>query len=663
MADNSVEVQMVAMPLPPPTWGQIPSVNSLLQRSESKASVSRRTVQLNSRYFAQAQRWLSFIPASAAICLGSVNIIAARYEFFSDLLQPGHPIICPILLFVVGLAAMRVGCRTDLERVELSHQSPYDDEDEEGLRKRVSCMKRFLHTLTPGGRNFHRKVQFCKAVGILNMALVLQTSLETGQLRRYIMAQALIILVNALAFPLLLTRPHAMYHTIGMMFMDIGIDAVFGAALPICMGLELAVSALWNRKELEREQVPVDNHVRFLIVANRFVPPNTRDMVQLLIPYVTLTLRLGDVRKARKLLNLGGLPSAGWCLLHKRVATIAYGAFGTAIFLGSIWRCFLYHRCSDSKDLKWGAGCLQQSYYTMDKCRCIYFSYETKLVNGPYKGETLTVSDMDEMLMQSGSSLRILSVWGWMNETFPSLERNPSVMWAFFHDGELQWLPSLHMNKKMERLVIRDHHLHTVPNISGLVRLKWLDVQKNRVTSPPNLEDNINLERLMISENRLEQLPNLDKLKDLKKLRAGNNLLCSLPSLAANKLLTVLDLTDNKLVNLPDDGFDSNTNLKEIKISENRLENLPRISSLTRLKEFDVANNRLREIPSLDGTNVWMLNVSGNLLTELPPLNLQNLTIVDVCDNRFADPGPKVALGSRKDKWKCFCCRYPWFER
>uniref|UniRef100_A0A0D9XKA0 Ubiquitin-like domain-containing protein n=1 Tax=Leersia perrieri TaxID=77586 RepID=A0A0D9XKA0_9ORYZ len=147
---------------------------------------------------------------------------------------------------------------------------------------------------------------------------------------------------------------------------------------------------------------------------------------------------------------------------------------------------------------------------------------------------------------------------------------------------------------------------------------------------------------LDVSDNCIEAIPQeISALKSLQKLILTANDIAdgsiSWEGLICVQTLTILSLSRNRLVTLPS-SLGSMTHLRELRIANNSLENLPVEIGLLKNLEFLIAsNNRITSLPSSIGDceSLKEVDLSSNLLAELPEAfgNLQNLKVLSLRNN------------------------------
>lgn len=162
-------------------------------------------------------------------------------------------------------------------------------------------------------------------------------------------------------------------------------------------------------------------------------------------------------------------------------------------------------------------------------------------------------------------------------------------------DSSLFALDSLNL------LNISDTSLKALPlEISNLIHLQTLLLYGNEIaTIPDSIGQLDKLKVLDLSRNKLESVPEtITQLRNLTTINISNNELTSFPALDDFQKLSVIDLSSNRLVEFPNIYSVGNSNLSEIYLKENAIEQIPfAIDQLVSLKHFSLAKNKVKAIP------------------------------------------------------------------
>lgn len=219
--------------------------------------------------------------------------------------------------------------------------------------------------------------------------------------------------------------------------------------------------------------------------------------------------------------------------------------------------------------------------------------------------------------------------------------------------GDLVSLESVLLFKnKLERLP---------PEIGQLLSLKELNVYNNQIKEVPvEINALVNLEVLNMALNPITTLPPLDKLVMLKTIKCH---MCEIQTiegswdtmvrleevcLNTNKIVQFvrmpsavesIDLVHNCITEMSDDVFALCTNLQELKVSHNKLSNIPSGCLLPTLKSLSLAKNSgpITSIPKEINkcSDLAILILNNNEINELPAemLELTKLTRVNLAGN------------------------------
>jgi protein phosphatase 1 regulatory subunit 7 len=144
-----------------------------------------------------------------------------------------------------------------------------------------------------------------------------------------------------------------------------------------------------------------------------------------------------------------------------------------------------------------------------------------------------------------------------------------------------------------------------------------------------NVSHLINLLVLDLSFNKIERIENLDQLVNLEKLYLASNRISEIEGLSNLRKLKVLELGSNKIRRIGVDALVNQTELEELWLGRNRLENMSDLTQFKfpKLSQLALQANKLTE---------WS--------TELFQNTAPNLTKVYLGNNGLPDPEEGVLM-------------------
>ncbi|KAK8658813.1 hypothetical protein V6N13_029034 [Hibiscus sabdariffa] len=196
---------------------------------------------------------------------------------------------------------------------------------------------------------------------------------------------------------------------------------------------------------------------------------------------------------------------------------------------------------------------------------------------------------------------------------------------------------------ELRRLILRDcHELEELPKLGKFKKLELIDLSGCKKFKKIQEKSFRSLEKLKVinfSHTQIEKLPIVKTLKNLSIiLLKGCTELSGMRLLKEVTSIKVLDLSGaTNIKEVMYDGFQGATNLRELDLSETRIQYLPpdigHLQKL-RLKKCDL----LRNLPALSGhSRLEELDLSGcTMLENLPDLSaLEKLKILDLRDTKL----------------------------
>lgn len=228
-----------------------------------------------------------------------------------------------------------------------------------------------------------------------------------------------------------------------------------------------------------------------------------------------------------------------------------------------------------------------------------------------------------------------------------------------------------------EQLLVLDLSRNAIDSLDSFswaacARLETLVLSANQLALLPDMSALAStLKVLRLAGNRLTTLRGIEQLQLLVELDASDNALGSL-DWGRHADLAVLRLARNRLRCLPDDFGRACSNVRELTLAQNNLENLPAsVGLLRRCTSLDLNQNRLTELPvelgamaalaslTMDGNRLAVLpadvlcgpsalhtlSVRGNGMSEVPAsvAGMAALATLDLSDNNLATLPPELS--------------------
>ncbi|CAK9303210.1 unnamed protein product [Gordionus sp. m RMFG-2023] len=238
----------------------------------------------------------------------------------------------------------------------------------------------------------------------------------------------------------------------------------------------------------------------------------------------------------------------------------------------------------------------------------------------------------------------------------------------FLNETQLEELPEAFGNLcKLKILELRENNLTILPKSLCLMsNLQRLDIGNNNFKELPDVIGTLfTLKELWCDMNELNILPSfIGCLKSLDCLDASRNKInhisadisgCTLLSdihLSFNHLkeipdslgllanLNLLKIDSNQLTTLPEKFTGSDSNIKEIILTNNCLPKIPSwLGNLRNLHTLYLDDNLIEELPIElgDCSSLAIISCRNNRLTQVPEEigKLQNLRVLNLCDNKL----------------------------
>jgi len=178
---------------------------------------------------------------------------------------------------------------------------------------------------------------------------------------------------------------------------------------------------------------------------------------------------------------------------------------------------------------------------------------------------------------------------------------------------------------KIRILNLSTNRLDQLPNDIGLIRsLEMLIVKENNIQFLPQSTIKLRkLERLDVHQNLIKSLPEnlFEDMKNLVEVNLSQNFIHSIPAGLSNSAdtLEIIKLSTNNIYELPKD-LDRCSRVREFRIENNKLQNLPHIGSMNCLELLNVDDNYVNQLPESIGQLKYLreLSIQENYLVSLP---------------------------------------------
>uniref|UniRef100_A0A8C4RIY7 Si:ch211-210p4.6 n=1 Tax=Erpetoichthys calabaricus TaxID=27687 RepID=A0A8C4RIY7_ERPCA len=190
---------------------------------------------------------------------------------------------------------------------------------------------------------------------------------------------------------------------------------------------------------------------------------------------------------------------------------------------------------------------------------------------------------------------------------------------------------------------------------NGFEQEKNVDLSRKKLKAlPENILGDTSVVQLDLDRNKLKTLVGIEKLRNLRCLILSKNEFSVFPqeiSLLQN--LEKLYLNQNKLQVIPEGIFNQLHHLKLLKLSLNRLQDLPGdLGQCSKLQYINVSHNLLKEIPVsfLELRNLEELYLEDNKLQKLPPKLFENKALqkFSAARNPLSEPPDEICAGGLK---------------
>ncbi|CAE6970309.1 inlI [Symbiodinium natans] len=607
-----------------------------------------------------------------SLALAALNLLAQQDARLALIFEPCFPVLTPLLFFLLA-----GGTACGLWITTCGRARARDREDKHS----------WIQAFKASGKYFHAKVALLEVLQLFNQGRTLRRLLFVGQGAFWVRAYSALICANAVVTPLLHFSPRVQHNTFFLTIFDAFVDTTFGAVLPACMVAEAAVD-FWV--DVDIVYIGEKKLVQAFLIGQGLVPTTGTQLLSLAWPYLSLWVKLLDLRDARELWGHGSIMDQRRRVCGPWLFGCSYLLLGLSFGLLGVTA----RQRSPCYSKPWREGCEVFRFDFFGRsCECAYYARELQcgsvqqleamlreskwlqVLHLENCGETLrtlppfTNNARLRFLLLNRNSLRELpplgALWdlrelhvsGNLLRELPDLSSNGALQFISAEHNQLTELPSLAGNRELRYLMADSNNISVPPDLRKNSELLALGLNHNDLVEAPSLVGNLKLEQLYLEGNSLTELPSLN-LPRLEILNAEANLLKFLPSLHAAPALSQLWLMANELEELP--SMDANTKLEFLDVTQNRLrvlpslekvralaclrassnalQAIPAISPRARLAELSVAYNQLRQLDlsGMEFQSLRILNVQGNLLESIPGLGgLASLTHLGLRGNRL----------------------------
>ncbi|XP_026992776.2 malignant fibrous histiocytoma-amplified sequence 1 homolog isoform X1 [Tachysurus fulvidraco] len=196
-----------------------------------------------------------------------------------------------------------------------------------------------------------------------------------------------------------------------------------------------------------------------------------------------------------------------------------------------------------------------------------------------------------------------------------------------------------------------------MPHFKGCSNRKLeVDFAGKRLKSLPSdlLQKGQDVDKADLQKNRLKEVIGISRLSNLTELNLCRNELVEFPKeISELRQLVRLYLNQNKIKSIPENIFPLLKNLEFLKISTNKLSQIPSdMNKCEKLNFLNLSNNCLRDVQPLVGLgHLRELYMENNHLTELPQALFQSESLekLKVNNNPLRKPPEAICLGGLKD--------------
>lgn len=227
-------------------------------------------------------------------------------------------------------------------------------------------------------------------------------------------------------------------------------------------------------------------------------------------------------------------------------------------------------------------------------------------------------------------------------------------------DNELTDITPIMNLPSLRNLRLARNKIERLPDLSGLPNIGWVHLENNAITHIEKQNSNASLKYLYLQNNLIPEMPDMSPFSAIDIINLDNNAVEKIAVQGSNTSLRLLKLSNNKIQTIPDGVLDGYSNLTELTLAENNLDNVSGLSDVPNLNTLDISRNNFtslrsvnlfknlmvlladdNQITDMNGigahASLTTLRMKNNMLTSLTALGgftgTSAITIIDVADN------------------------------
>ncbi|BBM86542.1 leucine-rich repeat domain-containing protein [Candidatus Uabimicrobium amorphum] len=233
------------------------------------------------------------------------------------------------------------------------------------------------------------------------------------------------------------------------------------------------------------------------------------------------------------------------------------------------------------------------------------------------------------------------------------------VSWLSLSNCYLKKIPTFQV-KGVETLSILRCRIDDVTNISSYRNLKKLCLRNSQIKNFVT-KDKCEVTFLDLAHNQLSTFPQMEYFPNLRELNLSDNRIENLSTVKTNSCLEVLNLTKNKLRELPAE-IKYFPHLRELNLYKNQIESFNELTANSSLESLNLSRNKLRELPMeiqhFPQLKTLRLNCNYPLQKLAPQISrLHDLEQLELTDTKLAHlPGEMSKLENLRSLDLCGSC-------